>query len=225
MIYITGNTHGDITRFKQFKALFPKYNHHLLVCGDFGFVWDDSASEKRRLLKLEKLDCNIMFVEGTHDNLDILSGYPLEDYCGGKVRRVAKNVFWMQRGEVYTLEDGVTVFAMGGGESIDADERKEGINWWRCELPSVVEIEAAKRNLEQVRNKVDIVITHYHPRLELGLIDTQKESVNALVAFLGSIARTIDYKHWYFGMDHVDRTISPRMTAVFQKVIKFERKK
>ena len=39
MIYITGDTHGDIDRFKQFKKLFPKYKNHVFVCGDFGFVW------------------------------------------------------------------------------------------------------------------------------------------------------------------------------------------
>lgn len=221
MIYITGDTHGDITRFKQFKAMFPKYRHHLLVCGDFGFVWDGSEREKKRLQKLEKLDCNILFVEGTHDNLDLLSGYPPEEHCGGKVRRIAKNVFWMQRGELFTIE-GVTVFAMGGGESSDADEREEGVNWWRGELPSAAEIEAARRTLEQARNSVDIVMTHHSPRLELGLIDAQRQTINALGAFLGAMAKTVRYRHWYFGMDHVDKTISPRMTAVFEKVLQFD---
>ena len=46
MIYVTGDTHGDETRFKQFKKLFPKRRDHLLVCGDFGFVWDGSVKEK-----------------------------------------------------------------------------------------------------------------------------------------------------------------------------------
>lgn len=224
MIYITGDTHGDITRFKQFKAIFPKYRHHLLVCGDFGFVWNNSEQEKKRLGKLEKLDCNILFVEGTHDNLDLLSGYPLEEYCGGKVRRIAKNVFWMQRGELFNIE-GVTVFAMGGGESSDADEREEGVNWWRGELPSVSEIESAWNTIEKVEDGVDIIITHHNPRLELGLIDAQRQTINALGVFLSEVAKTVNYRHWYFGKDHVDKTVSPRMTAVFEKILKFEPKK
>lgn len=224
MIYITGDTHGDITRFKQFKAIFPKYRHHLLVCGDFGFVWNNSEQEKKRLIKLEKLDCNILFVEGTHDNLDLLSGYPLEEFCGGKVRRIAKNVFWMQRGELFNIE-GETVFAMGGGESSDADEREEGVNWWRGELPSVSEIEYAWNTIEKVEDGVDIIITHHNPRLELGLIDAQRQTVNALGVFLSEVAKTVNYRHWYFGKDHVDKTVSPRMTAVFEKILKFEPKK
>lgn len=224
MIYITGDTHGDLARFKQFKSLFPKYRHHVLVCGDFGFVWDGSAPEKKRLKKLEGLDCNILFVEGTHDNLALLADYPLEAYGGGKVRRIAKNVFWMQRGELFDVE-GVTVFALGGGESNDADEREEGVNWWRDELPSVAEIEAARRSLEGAKEGVDIVITHHNPRLELGLIDAQRQTVNLLGAFLSEVAKTLRYRHWYFGMDHVDRAISPRMTAVFEKVLVFDPKK
>ncbi len=223
MIYITGDTHGDITRFKQFKAVFPKYRHHLLVCGDFGFVWDGSEQEKRRLAKLERLNCNILFVEGTHDNLDLLSNYPLEQFCGGKVRRIAKNVYWMQRGELYTIEDR-TVFAMGGGESSDADERQEGVNWWRAELPSLAEIESARQTIAAAKGGVDIVVTHHNPRLELGLIDEQRQTVNALGVFLADVARNVRYRHWYFGMDHVDKTISPRMTAVFEKMIRFEPK-
>lgn len=221
MIYITGDTHGDSTRFKQFKAIFPKYRHHLLVCGDFGFVWDGSEQEKNRLAKLEKLDCNILFIEGTHDNLDLLATYPSEEYCGGQVRRIAKNVFWMQRGELFTIE-GTTVFAMGGGESSDADEREEGVNWWRGELPSIAEIESARRRIEKAKNRVDIVVTHHNPRLELGLIDEQRQTINALGVFLADVAKNVAYRHWYFGMDHVDKTISPRMTAVFEKVLRFE---
>ncbi len=224
MIYITGDTHADLNRFKQFKSLFPKHQHHVLVCGDFGFVWDGSAAEKKRLKKLERLDCNILFIEGTHDNLELLAEYPLEEYCGGSVRRIAKNVFWMQRGELFSIE-GITVFALGGGESGDADERQEGVNWWRQELPSVGEIEAARRRLEGAESGVDIVITHHHPSVELGLIDTQRQTVNPLGAFLSDVAKTLRYRHWYFGMDHIDKSISSRMTAVFEKVLLFDPKK
>ena len=143
MIYITGDTHGDIDRFKKFKKLFPKYKNHIFVCGDFGFVWNGSDQEKEQIKKLEKYDCVIMFVEGTHDNLDLLSQYPEEEYCGGRVKRLSPNMLWMQRGEIYEIE-GQKVFALGGGESHDADEREAGVNWWPDELPSVAELEYAR---------------------------------------------------------------------------------
>ncbi len=220
MLYITGDTHGNADRFKQFKKLFPKYNDTVLVCGDFGFVWDGSEREKKQLSKLERCACNILFVEGTHDNLDLLEQFPEEELFGARVKRLAKNVFWLSRGRIYNI-DGVSVFAIGGGESSDADERVEGVNWWRRELPDFDEIESAKRVLAEADNSVDVIISHQPPRLELGLINAQKESINALTAFLGSAARTVNYKHWYFGMDHIDRIISPRMTAVFEKIVEY----
>ena len=221
MIYITGDTHGDIDRFKQFKKLFPKYKNHVFVCGDFGFVWSGSADEQEQIKKLEKYDCIIMFVEGTHDNLDLLKQYPDEEYCGGRVKRLSKNMLWMQRGEIYEIE-GQKVFAFGGGESHDADEREAGINWWPDELPSIKELEHAREKLHSVEDKVDIVITHQNPRLELGLIERPHERIDALTAFLGMAAKTIEFKHWYFGKDHIDRVVSPKMTALFEKVVQYK---
>ena len=218
MIYVTGDTHGDETRFKQFKKLFPKRRDHLLVCGDFGFVWDGSEKEKKRLARLEHLDCMILFIEGVHDNLDLLSACPEEEYCGGRVRRVGKNILWMQRGELFTI-DGMKIFALGGGESEDADEREPGVNWWPQELPSVEELTAARAVLERAGDEVDFIITHQPPDLELGLVDPRHQRINALGAFLRVTAETVRYRHWYFGSGHIDRTVSPKMTAVFEKVI------
>jgi len=221
MIYITGDTHGNIDRFKPFKKIFTKYRDFVLVCGDFGFIWTGSEKERKELGKLERYSCNIMFVEGTHDNLDALEEFPLEEFCGGKVRKLAKNMLWMQRGEIYDIE-GTKVFALGGGESIDADEREAGVNWWPNEMASVEELRYAASNLKKAENKVDIIITHQKPQVEVGLIEKRNQQINALTAFLGGASRAIDYKKWYFGMDHIDRTISPKMTAVFEKVVKYE---
>ena len=149
-----------------------------------------------------------------------MAKFPQEERFGGTVKRLAKNVFWLSRGEIYDIE-GTTVFALGGGESRDADEREAGVNWWPNELPAAKEIEKAKQNLEKANNCVDIVITHQNPRLELGLIDAQRERIDALTAFLGGAASSLNYKHWYFGMDHIDKPISPRMTAVFEKIVPY----
>lgn len=223
MIYITGDTHGDIRRFKPFKKLIPRRRNTVLVCGDFGFLWDGSKAEKRTLRRLERLDCNIMFVEGTHDNMELLKACPLEDYCGGKVRRVGKNLFWMQRGEIFTIED-FTVFAMGGGESADIEDRLPGVSWWHDEMPSTEELDHARQTLERAGNAVDLIVTHLRPRIELGQIEVGKQEINPLTALLGNIARTAQYRHWYFGGDHLDRQITPKLTAVFERLVKPEPK-
>ena len=39
MIYITGDIHGDFSRFKSPLLRKLKKNDALIVCGDFGFIW------------------------------------------------------------------------------------------------------------------------------------------------------------------------------------------
>ena len=51
MIFITGDTHGDIDIQKLSSKNFPKgktltKNDYVIVCGDFGLVWDGSNSDK-----------------------------------------------------------------------------------------------------------------------------------------------------------------------------------
>ena len=48
MVYITGDTHGDYSRFTSSAARRLKKGDTLIVCGDFGFVWDGSEKEKKR---------------------------------------------------------------------------------------------------------------------------------------------------------------------------------
>lgn len=220
MLYITGDTHGDFSRFKQFRrTLFTRKGRVCVVCGDFGFVWDDSPTEKKNLEKFERLGCTVLFVEGTHDNIGLLQSYPEDSVFGGRARRLAENVWWLQRGEIYEI-DGKKFFAMGGGHSSDAEERLPGVTWWEDELPTPGQLVQARKNLESHGNRVDFIITHQRPTIDIGLMDPKAERANALTAFLWEISRSVAYDHWYFGGDHVDKPLSGRMTAVFRKVIK-----
>ena len=42
MIYFTGDLHGDYDRFKSKELKKLKKGDTLIVCGDFGFLWDGS---------------------------------------------------------------------------------------------------------------------------------------------------------------------------------------
>ena len=52
MLYVTGDTHGDFERFFQPELKKLKKGDTLFVCGDFGFIWDDSETEQKMLKKL-----------------------------------------------------------------------------------------------------------------------------------------------------------------------------
>lgn len=47
MVYLTGDTHGDIERFKHGKLRWLGKRDIVVVLGDFGFVWDGSKEEQK----------------------------------------------------------------------------------------------------------------------------------------------------------------------------------
>ena len=88
----------------------------LIVCGDFGFIWNGSEKEKKILQKIGKMKPTIAFIPGCHDNYALLSEYPEVDFCSGKARHISGNLYELLRGQIYTI-DNKTVFAFGGGIS------------------------------------------------------------------------------------------------------------
>lgn len=222
VLYVTADTHGDLTRFKQFRRrVFKRKNEVCIVCGDFGFLWDGGQQEREKLKSLSRLDCTILFVEGTHDNIDALSSFPEGSIFGARARRLAGNVWWLMRGEIYTVGQ-KKIFAMGGGHSLDADERIPGVNWWDDELPTYEQLTFARENLKKHNNKVDYIITHQRPSIEIGLMEQNADRANALTEFLWEISRTVEYGHWFFGGEHIDKAISRKMTAVFKNIIRLD---
>ena len=120
-VLITGDTHGDFTRFK--KEIFYEQaeltkDDCVIITGDFGSVWDGNPKEQRQLNWLEAKPFTTLFVSGNHENFDLLAEYPTEDWHGGKVQRIRPSVIHLLRGQVYDIQ-GKTFFTMGGGSSHD----------------------------------------------------------------------------------------------------------
>ena len=218
MLYVTGDIHADIRRLKGRAAKQLKKGDILLVCGDFGFLWDGSPKELRLLDWLGKRPYQILFVEGTHDNIDLLSGYPEETLYGGQVRRVSGNCCQLLRGECYEIE-GKRVLALGGGESTDMDIRVEGETWWSRELPSAEELAHARETLASLNQQVDYIITHSVAPTVNKFLDREQMQINLLLAFLNEISETVQFKRWYFGSCHLDKAIPPKYCAVYQEIL------
>ena len=218
MLYVTGDIHADIRRLKGRAAKQLKKGDILLVCGDFGFLWDGSPKELRLLDWLGKRPYQILFVEGTHDNIDLLSGYPEETLYGGQVRRVSGNCCQLLRGECYEIE-GKRVFALGGGESTDMDIRVEGETWWSRELPSAEELAHARETLASLNQQVDYIITHSVAPTVNKFLDREQMQINLLLAFLNEISETVQFKRWYFGSCHLDKAPPPKYCAVYQEIL------
>lgn len=221
MIYLTGDLHGDLERFKSKEMKKLKKGDTLIVCGDFGFLWNGSKKETSVLKKLSKLKYQILFVEGTHDNLDLIGQYPVEEWNGGKVRRIAENVLKLERGSVFTIE-GKKLFAFGGGESTDMDIRVSDGTWWPQELPEMSEIDAAWAELARHDNQVDVIITHECSSTVRRFIDMDSDHTNLMIHFFDQLCEKVEFKRWYFGCYHTDKVIPPRYYAMFEKVLPLE---
>ncbi len=197
--------HGEFERFENRKLRRLTDKDCLIICGDFGFVWNDSQKEKALLNKIGSKRFKTLFVDGTHENFDLLDRYPVTELYGGKVRQISGNLYHLMRGEIYTIED-KTFFTFGGGESQDKEFRKENGTWWKQEQPTAEEIAYAKQNLEKYHFTVDYIITH-QPSINDTRMMKRHCTVNPLSSFLEELTHTVSYQRWYFGSLHRNKKL------------------
>lgn len=224
MIYVTGDTHGDIKRFSDPRLKRIKRGDTLLICGDFGFIWEGGKEEDKALKKLMKKKYNICFVDGTHEDFERLNAYPVVEWNGGKVHHIGGNIYHLMRGEIFTIEE-KTVFAMGGGESPDFELRIENQSWSPLETPSAEELLAGAKNLEQYSCHVDYVLTHEPPTKIKGFLklkDKEIVRVTGLNSYFGKLSESCTYERWFFGSMHLDKYISSSSISLYQNIIHAE---
>ncbi len=222
MVYITGDVHGDISFFKDPRLRKLTEDDTLIICGDFGFLWDGSAKEKKNLEILKKKKYTICFLDGVHENFEMLNAYRPYRYKGGDAHKICDNVYHLCRGEIFTFEK-KTFFCMGGGESEDSDLRTPGKTWWREEMPSLEEMKRGAQHLQEAGLKVDYVLSYEAPAIAKDFIrlhTNQSIRISGVNTYLQELMRQVEYNHWYFGSLHMDLNISKKMTAVFNEIIK-----
>ncbi|MBQ3817081.1 MAG: metallophosphoesterase [Clostridia bacterium] len=221
MVYVTGDMHGCLERLydKEFRKL--KSGDVLIVCGDFGYIFSGDKTEKQVIDFLSSRRFVTAFIDGTHDNLDTINKSRITYWHGGMVHRIKGNLIHLMRGQIFEI-DGNSFFTFGGGESTDKDMRVEQGFWWRGEEPSPYEMANGAKRLDEANCKVDYIITHEPPSLVKSAMLLRKgdnDRVNKLNGYFEEIGRSCEFSHWYFGSLHEDRTVTPRHTCVFKKVI------
>ena len=213
MLYITGDTHGDYESFNERRLGQLKKGDTLIITGDFGFIWDNSKEESKALKKLAKKKYNILFVEGAHENLELIHAHEETELFGGKAIKIESNIYCLKRGEIYSI-DGRSVFALGGGMPPYADEDDS-----TSTLPTDEELEYAVNNIQEHHRRVDIIITHEAPASVKRMID-RSATINDLNIFLDTVLHNTKYGKWYFGSLHKDRAVSEKLICVFEEVYK-----
>ena len=213
----------------------------MLVTGDFGLCFSDDKTFKYNLDWFAKRDFTTLFVDGNHENFDMLYKYKTSDWNGGQVAHVVKDkVLWLKRGQVFTLNN-KKLFTMGGASSHDVTElldendkffklRKKELDknhtpyrvdhksWWKEELPSEQEIKKAYKNLEKHDFKVDYVFTHCASNKLQNKLNPKLKS-NRLTDFFDNLEDKLSYKHWYFGHYHKNETLDDKHTVLYDNMI------
>lgn len=223
MLYLTGDTHGDYDigklssrRFKEQKELTKE--DYVLISGDFGLVWNNDGQDRYLQKELNNRKFTTLFVDGNHENFDLLKRYPVEYWHGGKVQFIQPTIIHLMRGQVYEI-NGYTFFVMGGATSIDKMDRVEGISWWADEQPSDAEYEEAISNLNRYNWRVDYVVTHTTSYKMMEKLCNIKERTK-LNQFFDMLERDLIFKQWYFGHFHEDRQLDDKHTVLYNNIIK-----
>lgn len=243
MIYITGDTHGDIKRFNTDKFPIQKEmtkDDYVIICGDFGLVWgqEESGYERYWLDWLNNKSFTTLFVDGNHENFNRLYSFPVEKWHGGKVHKIRDSVLHLMRGEIFDI-DGKKFFAFGGASSHDIQNgvlniddyekmyryRKLGLffrvkdySWWERELPTYEEMKNGLNNLKKVDYKIDYIITHCSPTSILKCIDPTFDT-DRLTDYLQQIYEKTDFNKWFFGHYHDYRQVNSQFILLYENIV------
>ena len=224
-IYVTGDKHGtlDITdlnvdKFPDQKLLTKA--DYVIVCGDFGLFWDNKKDEQYWRKWLADKPFTTLYVDGNHENFNMINSQPIKFWKGGKVHVSDEGFIHLMRGQVFNI-DGVEFFTMGGATSIDKEDRRENISWWPEELPNYAEYEEGLMRLELCNWQVDYVLTHDAPTLQCAqMAKTLTDEGSQLRKYFDLIDSKLEYKKWFFGHHHKDIGLDYKHICLYRAVLK-----
>ena len=244
-IFMTGDTHGDFSR------LLPAAFHEqrdltkedcLIICGDFGGIWDGGDAEQQWLDWLETRSFTTLFVSGNHENYDLLRNYPISQWHGGLVQAIRPSVLHLMRGQLYNI-CGKRIFTMGGASSHDIRDgilepdnpdyerklrqlnaagalyRVNHRSWWKEELPGEDEYRTAREALDKTGWDVDYIITHCAPT-SIALMGSRHNEADRLTDFLQEVRERAKYHYWLFGHYHDNKAIDEKHILLWEQIVR-----
>lgn len=193
---IVGDIHGEFP--KLIWDINNKYeikDTTFIIAGDCGIGFDNSLDDMyiRKSIGRKLGDCGntILCIRGNHDNPKYFSGEDLIDYPNLKTLPDYTHLTWGDR----------KVLVIGGGVSVDREQRKKDIDWWEDERiiksPDLVDI------------KEDIIVSHMAP-LCIGPVLIREEGVSNEIwsadkddrEYLSTVLKETRPERWIFGHYH-----------------------
>lgn len=245
-IYVTGDCHGNFKKFSMKNFPVQKdltKEDVVIVCGDFGGVWDyrgENNHERYWLDWLNDKSFTTVFVDGNHENFTRLASYPMGQWNGAACHIIRPSVLHIMRGEVAILNN-KKFFFFGGAASHDIQDgiipyskdwkkdmknwersgrrmyRIEEISWWATELPSEQEMIAGATKIP-IYKDFDYVITHEMPASALMFYGKGFYQPDEFSQYLDQFLPYVN-KQWYCGHYHDDIKINSFLTCLYNNII------
>lgn len=244
MLYATGDCHGNWTRLDEDN--FPEQKEmtrsdYVVVLGDFG-IWDNGIRENKWFDWLDAQRFTTLFVDGNHENYDILDRLPDIEWNGGIVHKIRPNIIHLMRGQLYNI-DGRKIFSFGGARSHDISDgildpsdsefqskkkwldintngmyRINHLTWWEREMPSKQEMDNGIANLEKNNCKVDYIFSHCASTSIQSIMGAGLYKPDILTDYFEEIISRCDFKAWLFGHMHVNRKIMDKHYCLYEQI-------
>jgi len=156
-VLLAGDWHGNLGWALRVVDYAAEQGAHTIVhVGDFG-IWQGISGMKylRRLdQRLTERGLRLVFVDGNHENHDLLATYPVgadgTTPITATIRHLPRGHRWVWHGHIW--------LALGGATSLDRDIRVPWVDWWPGEA-----ITAAQAARVIADGPVDIMLCHDAP--------------------------------------------------------------
>lgn len=234
MFWITGDLHGDFSRFNIFSTSIPeRKTWNVIVLGDAGINFWLSKRDEKLKHNICRAYSNICFylVRGNHEERpENISGMEIvyDEQVKGYVylQKEFPNIKYFIDGNEYEIE-GLKILVIGGAYSVD--------KWYRLEKQAMgcyggwfPEEQLSKEEMKKISDthkgkSFDLILSHtcpisYQPRdLFLGFID-QSRVDNSMELWLEELKNEINWKVWLFGHYHADRIERPRVEMYYHDI-------
>ena len=182
-----------------------------------------------------------LFIDGNHENFDMIKELKVKDWHGGKVHIINDSVTHLMRGYVFNI-NGLRVFTFGGARSHDIRDgiintdndtwrqlyalaslnglqvRLNHISWWEEEMPSKSEMNRGTESLNDVNNSVDLILTHCCASSTAALMGYK--DVDDCTKYLEQIRQKVNFKKWYFGHYHKNYAVNDKEICLYDGIVR-----
>ena len=215
MIYITGDTHGNFQRIKEFcQEQQTTTNDYLIILGDAGINYFGTPDNKLKE-ELTKLPITFLCVYGNHEERpENITTYQEINLFDGIMYQENNypNLLFFKDSEIYTILN-KKVLVIGGAFSVNKDLMIErGYKWFKDEQPSELIKKQTLNNLKENNYQVDYILSHTCPYkylpYEMFYVGVNQDKVDqSTEKFLDLIEELTDYHKWYCGHFHTDKVV------------------